>query len=554
METQLKIAINLTVKTSKYDFVGRPIKKFQASLEPHGFEGKLTLELTIDRENEAFFADFLSDEIIDVSISIEPVYQTQGRQVVKPIKIKGIVTTRAFSEQEYQQEQKKQSLSSRTYEMSFVDPASYYWKRHFPIELYTKKTTTEVIKAHAFSKLVNLSITHPAMDVNHPQIFLALGESKASFWDYMQWIASETGGLVDYDYEEQKYIFLADKPVIDKPDPLPRPDIESLQIKMYQSVRSTVRIKNSFAEASSVSPIDNKLEPDTLYDDRLTRTAVPAEVDVLKNKISAVATERMPTLHTTFNLFPHYVIYPGSGYKLRKGEWSAKRYGIDATYRCTKLDINAVMSGGDANIVSESTADSLYSCDYQATWEDATESAIIRPSFEQPVFPRAIEGTIYTESGQEEDRVYEFKLDEATQRQTYQIKVPLWSSEGGEGASGESIVEAPFEPNYLPGFSYLPHYRDERVLINVYYGRAEIVRSLEWGATVQPPQDGQGQNLLFGKNATSQTGVTHVYEDNKPVFTVARTDQGDLQTLTMSENTMILEVKQGESDESEAKE
>ena len=127
---------------------------------------------------------------------------------------------------------------------------------------------------------------------------------------------------------------------------------------------------------------------------------------------------------------------------------------------------------------------------------------------------------------------YEFQIDSVTQRQTYQVEVPLWKGQGDEKKDEGLKVKAPMQPHFHPGFVYVPHYKNERVLLHMYYDRSAITSSLEWAPGVQPPQDTLGQGLIFGKNTASQTGVTHVYEDEKPKFIVSRNDEGDPQTIT----------------------
>ena len=166
-----------------------------------------------------------------------------------------------------------------------------------------------------------------------------------------------------------------------------------------------------------------------------------------------------------------------------------------------------------------------------------------------PLYPVKVEGLIFVESGEEDERVYEFKTDADSQLQTYRVQIPLWQSdEGGPEAQG-LIVDAPFEPSYLPGFVYLPHYKGERVLVYLFPEDAQVRASLDWGSGVQPPLESLAQRIQFGKIESSQTAMSHAYEDNKPVFAVARNDAGDTQTITMSESVLILEVKQNEDEQ-----
>jgi hypothetical protein len=58
--------------------------------------------------------------------------------------------------------------------------------------------------------------------------------------------------------------------------------------------------------------------------------------------------------------------------------------------------------------------------------------------------------------------------------------------------------------------------------------------------------DTQGNHILFGKTATSQTSVQHVYVDDKPVLHMKRTSDKDTEMIKMVEGSLILETKEEE--------
>ena len=150
-----------------------------------------------------------------------------------------------------------------------------------------------------------------------------------------------------------------------------------------------------------------------------------------------------------------------------------------------------------------------------------------------PTYPIQVEAVIVTEDGKEGERVYQFNVDSKSKLQTYRVDARLWSKDGAaDGDSKEPCyIDVPFEPLHMTGFVYFPLYKDSRVLLNVFHGRAEIFTTLDWGAGVQLPKETQGQNILLGKNKDSQTAVSCV--DNKPVFNMGRNDAGDTQTITL---------------------
>jgi len=56
--------------------------------------------------------------------------------------------------------------------------------------------------------------------------------------------------------------------------------------------------------------------------------------------------------------------------------------------------------------------------------------------------------------------------------------------------------------------------------------------------------DTQGNRILVGKTGKSQTSITHVYEEDKPVLKVKRILDKDTETITMTEGSLILETKE----------
>jgi len=73
---------------------------------------------------------------------------------------------------------------------------------------------------------------------------------------------------------------------------------------------------------------------------------------------------------------------------------------------------------------------------------------------------------------------------------------------------------------------------------------ARIVRLLEWRAGAPLSMEVQGEHILFGKSDDSQTSVNHVYDGDKPVWSVARKNQSDTALIQLREGTLFLQVKE----------
>jgi hypothetical protein len=105
-------------------------------------------------------------------------------------------------------------------------------------------------------------------------------------------------------------------------------------------------------------------------------------------------------------------------------------------------------------------------------------------------------------------------------------------------------VSVPAEPMFFSGHFFFPPYKNTRVLVGLYLDRAEFRRFIDWKEGVRTPQDGQGDQVLLGKNKTSQTGLTHDFQDDKPVWRMHRTSGGDTQVIRMGEGHLFIQVKE----------
>ena len=190
-----------------------------------------------------------------------------------------------------------------------------------------------------------------------------------------------------FDYVEGTVKLLDKRPDFVQKAPFLRDDLESISIEPSEYVRHSIRVKNSNTESSSVNPIENEFASDALFLDQLMRTEIPAEVDDRKTVLSRTVYGRQPILHLTHRLFPHTAIFPGLGYVFRPEEWEKDRFGMKNKYNCIYVSMSAQASGNDAEIVAESTPSALYECTYLSRWEDSTETAIRRPSYEALRFP-----------------------------------------------------------------------------------------------------------------------------------------------------------------------
>jgi hypothetical protein len=206
------------------------------------------------------------------------------------------------------------------------------------------------------------------------------------------------------------------------------------------------------------------------------------------------------------------------------------------TWRVRRLRIRAAAPPGplDHDLQLASTG---YRVKVSAELEAKAEPRIDRPPFRAPSYPGLVEGKVVSEQGKAGEKTYQVYRDTTTSLDEYHVKVPLWN---------DQIVSAPLEPILGSGNLYWPSYRDERVLLALDVHGAQIARLLEWRAGAPLSMEVQGEHLLFGKSDASQTSVNHVYDGDKPVWSVARTHQSDTALIQLREGTLFLQVKEQE--------
>ncbi|MEE2789301.1 MAG: hypothetical protein VX589_18330 [Myxococcota bacterium] len=551
MESKFLCTVKIKAGKKVFDYKGGVIQQFAYTLDPNGFEASFTLVVDVNAiKKDEFLTPFLDDDLIEIDLTILPLLSDEKKVKPKPTKLSGIVVKRDLEETAFRIVARNKKVGYRVYKMTFVDPAQFYWRRNFPILLYRNKKESEVIKAQTPKGKINLSLKHAAFNETKPLICLASHDGACSFYDYVHWRASALNVVTWYDYDTEKYNFDKTKPKLDKPEILEVDDVRTLTVGITEPCRSVVRIKNSYTEATKVLEVTNKNKVQGLYRDRLVRTPIAADLNDISDAEKPGQDRPMPRLNIDFNRYPMYAPYPGTGLKFHDRQWNKGLYGIAKTYRCVSVSFEASLADADEFTTTERLKGAGYACRMSAVLENSTDDYVTRVAHTVPTYPIQVEAVIVTDDGKEGERVYQFTVDNKTKLQTYRVDATLWSKEGAADgdAKEQCFIDVPFEPLHMTGFVYFPLYKDSRVLLNVYHGRAEIFTTLDWGAGVQLPKETQGQNILLGKNKDSQTAVSHTYVDNKPVFNMGRNDAGDTQTITLKEGLMILEVKANEKD------
>jgi hypothetical protein len=89
---------------------------------------------------------------------------------------------------------------------------------------------------------------------------------------------------------------------------------------------------------------------------------------------------------------------------------------------------------------------------------------------------------------------------------------------------------------------YFPAYKASRVMLSLGFDWVHIDEFLDWGPGVRVPATSQGNHILFGKNATSETSMRNWYVDAKPEFQIRRVHNGDHGIMTVKDGLITIET------------
>lgn len=539
---RLAIAVKLTIAGTEHKIPGGAVKRLELELEPFGFRGELEFVLLDDLAHGGAFTDelqasFLAPGPVDVRVELAGVYD-QAESATSPEKlvISGLAIRRSVIELPTWGRPDRPILARR-YRLSLVDPARALWTQHFPCRLYTQETLANVVRAQVGEK-INVEFNWADLAATRPLIFLHLPvEHGASFYDFVVWYAERKGGLFTYDYVAAGYDLRSDWDASGEPKGLFGDDIAGVEIVVPPAPSHAVEVCNTFANGPRTETLTQPHATSAIRHDYLLETSISQDVDdrVELEKLRL----KLPKLEAelTFGRMPVVRLVPGGRVRLAAANrWDKGSAFVGKTWRVRRVSLRAIASAEpvDADLQIASTG---YEVLLSARLVADDDARPCHPTFRCPRYPGHVEGKIVSEKGEEGDKTFQVYRNEATSLDEYTVEVPAWDKQ---------TVMAPFIPYLGSGNVYVPAYRGERVLLAMGLDYACIARLLEWRDGAALSMDVQGEQILLGKSPTSHTSINHVYEDDKPVFNVARTSAKDTGLLRISEGTLVLRVEETE--------
>jgi hypothetical protein len=339
-------------------------------------------------------------------------------------------------------------------------------------------------------------------------------------------------GVFSYDCQQNQYRIADSKASSGQAAPLSRLRVQDVQVQMPAPIRHGARVLNALAEGPTTTAIPQPQAASGISHDVLLRTPVTDQAEQRQKLEKARLRVRQRQLRVSFKKFPAIDVFPGALVKL-EGLWPSNFTGAGEDQRVLGLELEAsAQREGQYDEQQNPTAN--YHVLLAVQLESADEESVTLPPYRVPHYPIHVEGLVDVPGGDVEDRRWLINEDEKTSVNTFRVMVPMWNK----------TVSVPAEPIHFPGQFFFPPYKNTRVLVALHLDRAELIRFIDWKQGVRSPQDGQGDQILLGLNKTSQTGMTHDFQDDKPVWRIHRTSMGDTQVVRMGEGHLFIQVKE----------
>ncbi|ATB39320.1 hypothetical protein CYFUS_004764 [Cystobacter fuscus] len=527
----LRLELSLTAGGSTFSIPGGQIKHLSVQLASYGFTAAVTFWTLLEKQDAPLFTAFQKPDLIEVRVSIAA-EDPELTSPPAPLVLKGLVRGRRLVAEEHGTVQGSNRVFRR-YTLDFADAAQVLWRQHRPIELHTHFSMKELLEAHKAS--LKLALDWTELKRKQPMICLALGadEPGVSFYDYVCWYVDAHQGVFSYDSQKNEYLFADSKPSSGQAAPLGPLRIHRTRVLLPPPIRHGARVLNAVAQGPTTTPIDQPQAVQGTFHDVLVRTPLANRADEREKLEKTRLKLHQRQLQVAFKRYPTVDVFPGALLRLEGSLWPASLTGLGEDMRVAELDFEAHAEGAGP-YEQQQDLQAPYAVRMSLRLESTSETAVSLPAYRVPRYPIHVEGLVHSPGGEPEDRRYLIVEDEKTSITDFRMTVPLWNK----------TVSVPAEPTHVPGQFFFPPYKRTRVLVALHHERAELLRFLAWKEGVRTPQSGQGDQILLGESKSSQTALTHDFQEDKPVWRMLRTSGGDTQVIRMREGNLFIQVKE----------
>ncbi|RKH08458.1 hypothetical protein D7V97_19450 [Corallococcus sp. CA053C] len=526
---KLKLELTVTAAETAFTIPGGQVQAFSLRMTPTGFTGSLTFWTSLEKADAALLTAFSKPDLVRVRLALSGVYDPPPT----PLVVQGLVTQKRVAGSAHGNKDGV-AVAFRQYTVEFADPARVLWKQHRPVELHTGKKVSELLDLHKPGGLL-LTYDWDALESKQALVCLGIGDDhpSASFYDFVLWYVDTRGGVLTYASPTDTYTFSAKKPATGTVAALSRKHVERVDVELPPVIRHSTRVLNGFGAAPTTVALEQAQAVAGIQHDMLVRTPIAAEAEQRQSREKERLRLRKRRLRLTFHDVPPLALHPGALIKLDGPLWSPDLTGLGEDLRVAELSFDGVgLQTGAHDGQQEPTAG--YEVTLSVLLEQKSDPVPELPAYRLPHYPIYVEGKVHSPGGEATDRIYLQVDDPKTSVSNWRVTVPLWNK----------TVSVPAEPGLFPGTFYFPPYKNERALVALHFDHAALHRFLDWGGGVRMPQDSQGDQLLFGKNGTNQTAMTHDYQDAKPVWNLGRVNSNDTEIVRISEGRLLIQTKE----------
>jgi hypothetical protein len=533
---RLSSKLALTIGSASFSIEAHDIEQIDARMRPWGFEARVRFRVECDSDpsEDEVFAEFIKPDLIVASLTLGRSFD-EPDEVASVMVLKGLVTDKAVVE-EVVEEVAGAPVLTRRYTIDFADRARVLWGEHRPTALYVD-ATYKALFTDNLPTGITLAHSWTAATKQHPVLSLGLGVdgNLASYYDFVWWLLDRHDAGLFYDAAADSYKIADAKPSGGTALTLEQGEVAELEVLLPATRRAKVSVLNAYTDAAQKKKEGtNAKAVEGVRSDFLIRTPISADLDARSTLEASRANQRLAGARLSMVQFPTTPITPNAPVTFGD-DFSSNLFVSGKSFRVRSIDLAALSTGDEAGI--DAGASARYEMTYELELEQASDPVFHRPPFVPPRWPFEVEGKVVSEVGEKIEGTYQIYPDSATSLDFYKVTVPLF-------ANKKVIVR--YEPMTVSGHFYFPAYKDERVLIALDFDRASFAGYLDWRPGARLPLETQGNHILFGKKAASQTSMQHVYVDAKPVLSIVRTDDKDEQTIKILEGTIWMETKEND--------
>ncbi|RIZ65942.1 MAG: hypothetical protein D0531_07105 [Methylococcales bacterium] len=532
----LATTLTLTISGKTYSIPEGNVKSLALDLYPYGYQGEVSFVVDSEKSKDTLLAPLTTNDLIEVSLTVATyVNNTQG--TLTPLSLKGLVTSRYFTEQLLHLPAGKDIMLLRHYHLVFADPAQVLWKQHYPCDLLVDSTLKALITAHTPTQITMVYNWDAVLSVHYPVLSLSLGTAinQASFYDYLIWLVDTYNGVFSYDYATHKYTLSAAKIKSGTALSLDHEEVAGYIVDYPEVHRFQPNVLNAYSENPQTTAITNAAVTTKIRRDYIASYPIAADMQARVTLETARFKQHLHEVRLEYQHFQLQVTPPGKLVNF-KGSilWNKLLYIQAKNYRVKEWHLNAQVTEQELTM-DMNMAYSHYDMECNLTLESVLETFVPLPTYTLPSYPVFVEGKIVSEKGADDDMTYQFYTDSDTSANYYKVSIPLWTKQK---------VRADYQPNQDGGQFYFPPYKNARVLIRLEFNRAYIESFLDWGTGTALPLDSQGNQLVMGTSATSQNIIKHNYVDSKPELQIQRTQDKDVELLQFSDGYILLQTQQ----------